>query len=38
MVEFYRNLWQKKMGKADALWAAKMTLRERSYPERAWGP
>ena len=36
VVEFYRNLWQRDLTKADALWAAKRTMRERSYPESAW--
>lgn len=40
MVEFYRNLWGKEgvpgMGKADALWKAKMTLRDFHYPVGEW--
>ena len=36
MTAFYENLWTKKMGKADALRAAKTSLREQGYPVSAW--
>jgi len=33
---FYRSLWIEKMGKADALWRAKMALRDQGYAVRDW--
>ena len=30
------NLWVEKMGKAEALWQAKCTLREEGHPVRDW--
>ena len=33
---FYTNLWIEKMGKAEALWQAKCTLREEGHPVRDW--
>ena len=36
MEEFYRNLWQRGMSKAQALWEAKVELRKRNAPVSAW--
>lgn len=36
MVEFYRRVWEGKESKADALWNAKRTLRDRGVPAREW--
>ncbi len=36
MTAFYENLWSKGMGKADALWAAKASLRAKGHPVSAW--
>ena len=33
---FYTKLWQGKLGKAEALWQAKMALREEGYALRDW--
>ena len=33
---FYTKLWKDKLGKADALWEAKMALREEGHPVRDW--
>jgi CHAT domain-containing protein len=33
---FYTNLWVAKMPKAEALWRAKVTLREEGHPPRDW--
>jgi CHAT domain-containing protein len=33
---FYTKLWRDGLGKADALWHAKMWLREKSYPTSDW--
>lgn len=33
---FYTKLWQEKLGKADALWEAKMALRAEEHPVRDW--
>jgi len=33
---FYTNLWKEKMGKADALWQAKATLRDEGHPPAYW--
>lgn len=33
---FYTKLWQERLGKADALWQAKMALRAEGYPTRDW--
>lgn len=33
---FYENLWQDNLGKADALWQAKMTLRNEGAPLQHW--
>ncbi|MEM6674647.1 MAG: CHAT domain-containing tetratricopeptide repeat protein [Planctomycetota bacterium] len=36
MRAFYSNLWEKGMGKAEALWDAKCQLRRRGEPVRHW--
>ena len=36
MQAFYTNLWEKKMGKADALWSAKRWMREQGHPVSSW--
>ncbi len=36
MTELYANLWTREMGKADALWSAKSSLREAGHPVSAW--
>ncbi len=36
MEVFYSNLWLEEMPKAEALWAAKKTLREEGHPPRDW--
>jgi len=33
---FYTKLWRSKLGKADALWQAKMALRAEGHPPRDW--
>ena len=33
---FYTKLWIEKLGKADALWQAKMALRAEGHPLRNW--
>jgi len=33
---FYTKLWKDKLGKADALWQAKMALRAEGHPPRDW--
>ncbi len=33
---FYTKLWSEKLGKADALWQAKMALRAEGHPPRDW--
>jgi CHAT domain-containing protein len=33
---FYTKLWKEKLGKADALWQAKMALRAEGHPLRDW--
>jgi tetratricopeptide (TPR) repeat protein len=33
---FYTKLWKEKLGKADALWQAKMALRNEGHPVRDW--
>ena len=33
---FYTKLWRSKLGKADALWQAKMALRSEGHPPRDW--
>jgi CHAT domain-containing protein len=33
---FYTKLWKEKLGKADALWQAKMVLRSEGHPVRDW--
>jgi len=33
---FYTKLWAEGLGKADALWQAKMALREEGFPLRDW--
>jgi CHAT domain-containing protein len=33
---FYSKLWKEKLGKADALWEAKMALRAEGHPLRDW--
>jgi CHAT domain-containing protein len=33
---FYTKLWKAKLGKADALWQAKMALRSEGHPVRDW--
>jgi CHAT domain-containing protein len=33
---FYTKLWKEKLGKADALWQAKMALRAEGHPPRDW--
>jgi CHAT domain-containing protein len=33
---FYTKLWKEKLGKADALWQAKMALRAKGHPPRDW--
>ena len=33
---FYTKLWQEELGKADALWQAKMALRAEGHPPRDW--
>ena len=33
---FYTGLWDEGLGKADALWQAKMALREEGFPLRDW--
>jgi tetratricopeptide (TPR) repeat protein len=33
---FYTKLWKEKLGKADALWHAKMALRSEGHPVRDW--
>jgi CHAT domain-containing protein len=33
---FYTKLWKEKLGKADALWQAKMALRDERHPVRDW--
>ncbi len=33
---FYTKLWKQKLGKADALWQAKMALRAEGHPPRDW--
>ena len=33
---FYTKLWKEKLGKADALWQAKMALRAVGHPPRDW--
>jgi CHAT domain-containing protein len=33
---FYTKLWKEKLGKADALWQAKMALRSEGHPVRDW--
>ncbi len=33
---FYAKLWQEGLGKADALWQAKMALRAEGHPPRDW--
>ncbi len=33
---FYTKLWKDKLGKADALWQAKMALRAEGHPVRDW--
>ncbi|MEZ5980591.1 MAG: CHAT domain-containing tetratricopeptide repeat protein, partial [Planctomycetota bacterium] len=33
---FYTKLWKEHLGKADALWAAKMALRAEGHPVRDW--
>jgi CHAT domain-containing protein len=33
---FYAQLWKRKLGKADALWQAKMALRAEGHPPRDW--
>jgi hypothetical protein len=32
----YTKLWKEKLGKADALWQAKMALRTEGHPPRDW--
>ncbi len=34
---FYAKLWKEKLGQAEALWQAKMTLRAEGHPVRDWG-
>ncbi len=34
---FYTKLWKEKLGKAEALWQAKMALRAEGHPLRDWG-
>ncbi|MFN0008639.1 MAG: CHAT domain-containing protein [Planctomycetota bacterium] len=36
MVEFYRRVWEGGESKAEALWNAKRTMRERGVPAREW--
>jgi len=33
---FYSKLWKDELGKAEALWEAKMALRKERYPVRDW--
>ena len=33
---FYTKLWKERLGKADALWQAKMALRREGRPTRDW--
>jgi CHAT domain-containing protein/tetratricopeptide (TPR) repeat protein len=33
---FYTKLWKEKLGKADALWQAKLALRSEGHPVRDW--
>ncbi len=33
---FYAGLWKDGLGKADALWQAKMALRDEGHPLRDW--
>ena len=33
---FYTKLWKDGLGKADALWRAKMALRGEGHPLRDW--
>jgi CHAT domain-containing protein len=33
---FYTKLWKEKLGKSDALWQAKMALRDAGHPVRDW--
>ena len=37
MLDFYRRLWVEKKPKRQALWEAKMALRDRGAPLRDWG-
>ncbi len=34
---FYSKLWKEKLGKHEALWKAKMALRDEGHPLRDWG-
>ena len=36
MQRFYENLWGRGLGKADALWEAKRTLRIEGHAPSAW--
>ncbi len=36
MEAFYRGLWQQGLGKAEALWNAKMRLRAAGAPRAHW--
>ena len=36
MVEFYRRVWEGSASKAEALWSAKRTMRDRGVPAREW--
>jgi len=33
---FYTKLWSEKLGKAEALWQAKMALRDEGHGPRDW--
>lgn len=33
---FYAKLWGRGLGKAEALWQAKMALKAEGHPERSW--
>ena len=36
MLEFYRRTWEERQPKADALWDAKMAIRERGAATKDW--
>ena len=33
---FYENLWERDMGKAEALWQAKRKMRDEGLPVETW--